>query len=164
MKPNIVRAACFATLLVGLAAVASAQGSPNCSNRLAAGDWGYTKTGTLFLPSGTPVLFATVGKITLDKHGNLSGVNNGSVGGTISQDVLSGTFTVNPDCTGAATVEVSDQSGVLLRTIEMTMVIDDDLGQFRGLVTQLALPNGVVLKTVITAEGKRVFSDRDVKH
>ena len=98
MKTNIVRTVCFATLLVSLAAVASAQGSPSCSNRLAAGDWGYTKTGTLFLPSGTPVPFATVGKLTLDRHGTLSGVNNGSVGGTISQDVLSGTFTVNPDC------------------------------------------------------------------
>ena len=163
MKPNLVRIACFITFLVTVAAVASA-GGPTCSNAWAAGDWGYTKTGTLFLPSGTPVPFATVGILTLERNGTLSGVNNGSVGGTISQDVLSGTFTVKPDCTGAATVEVYDQSGVLLRTLEMALVIDDDQGQFRGLVTQLALPNGVNLKTVITAEGKRVFGDRDVKH
>ncbi|HQU34164.1 MAG: hypothetical protein B7Z68_04690 [Acidobacteria bacterium 21-70-11] len=160
MRPNIVRTVCFTALLVSLAAVASAQGRHHCSERLLEGDWGYTKTGTLFLPTG-PVPFATVGKLTLDRHGNLSGVNNGSVGGTISQDVLSGTFTVNPDCTGAATVEVYDQSGVLLRTLEMALIIDDDLGQFRGLVTQLTLPNAVSLKTTITAEGKRVFSGRD---
>ncbi len=38
--PNIVRTVCFTTLLMSLAAVASAQGRHHCSERLLEGDWG----------------------------------------------------------------------------------------------------------------------------
>lgn len=125
-----------------------------CSTVRAAGVWGYTKTGTLFAPTGaTP--FATMGILTLQKDGTLTGINSGSVGGKFSQDVLKGTFEVNPDCTGTTTVGVYDQSGVLLRTIVMTLVLDEDATHLRGLVTSLTLPNGVALSTVITADARR---------
>lgn len=126
-----------------------------CSTVRAAGVWGYTKTGTLFAPTGaTP--FATMGILTLEKNGTLSGVNTGSVGGRVSQDVLTGTFEVKPDCTGTTTVEVYDPAGALLRTIGMALVVDEDASHLRGLVTSLTLPNGVVLPTVITADARRV--------
>lgn len=159
MKDNIVRTLCFVALLAAVSFAATAQGDPGCSNARVAGDWGYTKTGTLFLPTG-PVPFATVGKFTLGVDGTLSGINNGSVGGAIARDVLSGTFEVNPDCTGTTTVGVYSEAGALLRTIEMALVFDDDARQVRGLVTRLELPNGVILKSVITSEAKKVFGDR----
>ncbi len=159
MRDNIVRTLCFVALVATASAVASAQGGPGCSNARVAGDWGYTKTGTLFLPTG-PVPFATVGMFTLEANGTMSGINNGSVGGTISRDLLSGSFAVNPDCTGTTTVGVYSEAGVLLRTIDMALVFDDDARQIRGLVTRLELPNGMTLKSVITAEAKRVFGDR----
>jgi hypothetical protein len=128
-----------------------------CSNAGVAGDWGYTKTGTLFAPTGaTP--FATLGILKLGRDGTLAGVNTGAVGGKVSADVLKGTFEVKPDCTGTTTVEVYDQSGALLRTIGMNLVVDDDANHLRGIMTSLVLPNGVSLPTVITADAKRLSS------
>ncbi len=159
MKTNIVRTVCFAAALATLAAVASAQGGPWCSTARAAGDWGYTKTGTLFLPTGaTP--FATLGILTLERDGTLTGTNTGSVGGRVSVDVLKGRFEIELDCTGTTTVEVYDQSGTLLRTIAMNLVVDEDSNHLRGIVTSLVLPNGVSLPSVITADAKRVFQKR----
>lgn len=159
MKRDFVRTILVAMLVLGLAAVASAQGSRGCSNARVAGDWGYTKTGTLFHPVNGPTPFATMGKLTLEADGTLSGINNGSVGGQVSQDVLSGTFHINPDCTGTTTVEVYDQGGNLLRTIGMALVVDDDAKELRGLMTSLVLPNGTSLRTVITAQAKRMSRD-----
>jgi hypothetical protein len=124
-----------------------------------AGDWGYTKTGTLFLPTGAAVPFATMGKLTLEADGTLSGVNTGSVNGAVSNDLLSGTFQINSDCTGTATIEVHDQSGNLLRTLAMALVVDDNWRELRGLVTSLVLPSGASLRSVITAQARRVFPD-----
>ncbi len=156
MRHGTVRTLCFVALLAAVSFATIAQGGPGCSNARMAGDWGYTKTGTLFLPTGaTP--FATMGILTLDHHGNLSGVNTGSVGGKVSEDVLRGTFDVRPDCTGTTTVEVYDQSDVLLRTIVMNLVVDEDSSHLRGIMTSLVLPNGMSLPATITADSRRVF-------
>jgi hypothetical protein len=167
VKRNIKRMATITVfILLGLATAASPQGGGGmdqgarpgvCSNARVAGDWGYTKTGTLFLPTGAAVPFATTGKLVLEEDGTLSGVNAGSVNGMVSNDLLKGTFQINADCTGAATVEVYDQSGALLRTIGMALVVDDDIRELRGLVTSLVLPNGASLRSVITAQAKRMF-------
>jgi hypothetical protein len=151
----------LAALLLCLPTVAAAQGDHWCTNARVAGDWGYTKTGTLYHPANGPIPFATMGKLTLHPDGSLSGVNTGSVGGAVSQDVLSGTFAVNADCTGTTTVGVYDRSGRLLRTIVMALVVDDGARQLRGLMTSLTLPNGLVLPTVITAEARKMFPARD---
>lgn len=163
MKHHIVRTIAFAILSLGLAAAASAKDHHTCSIANVAGDWGYTKTGTLFHPTAGATPFATMGILTLEKDGNLTGVNTGSVGGVVSRDVLKGTFEVNPDCTGTTNVKVHDgQTGDLLRTIDMDLVVDDDLNQLRGIMTNILLPNGMSLKTVITAEAKRLFQNHGV--
>jgi hypothetical protein len=159
MKRNVARTIALAALSLGLAMTASAQDRGPCTMKSVAGDWGYTKTGTLYTPAGVATPFATMGVLRLDSSGTLTGVNTGSVGGAVSQDVLVGIFEVNPDCTGAMTVEVKDQNGALLRTISMALVIDDNLTQMRGLMTALVLPNGVGLRTVITAEARRVVKN-----
>jgi hypothetical protein len=150
----------FTAIVVAVAAVGWADGG-RCSNAGVAGEWGYTKTGTLFHPLAGAVPFATMGKLTLARDGTLSGVNNGSVNGAVSNDVLAGTFHIDADCTGTATVEVYDQLGNLLRTIGMALVVDDDAGELRGLVTSLVLPNGASLRSVITAQAKRVTREED---
>jgi hypothetical protein len=151
------------TFLLGLTAAADAQDRRACSTARAAGEWGYTKTGTLVLPTGaTP--FASVGRFSLGADGVMVGENNGSVGGRVSKDVLKGTFEVNPDCTGAMTVEVYDESGNLLRTIAMALVFVDDGRAARGIVTSLVLPNGASLPSIITADAKRLhrnYGNRD---
>lgn len=159
MRRNIQRTICFATLMLAVAAVAAAQDDRICSNAGVAGEWGYTKTGTLYLPTG-PIPFATLGKFTLGADGSFTGVNNGSVGGNVSKDILQGTFTIDPDCTGTMTVAVYSESRTLLRTITMALVVDDDEKELRGLVTSLVLPSGVSLPTVITAQAKKMFRNR----
>jgi len=158
MKHQSARTMAFTALVLAVAAVAWADGGRRCSDARVAGDWGYTKTGTLFLPTGAAVPFATMGTLTLEADGTLSGVNTGSVNGAVSNDVLSGTFQINSDCTGTATIEVYDQAGTLLRTIGMALVVDDNWRELRGLVTSLVLPSGASLRSVITAQARRVFS------
>jgi len=64
-KRNIVRTVFFlATLLLSLAAVASAQEDRGCSAASAAGEWGYSETGTLYLAS-IAVPYASVGDVHL---------------------------------------------------------------------------------------------------
>ena len=157
MKHQSARTMVFTALVLAVAAVAWADGGPRCSNARVAGDWGYTKTGTLFHPALGAVPFATMGKLTLEADGTLSGVNTGSVNGAVSNDLLSGTFQINSDCTGTATIEVHDQSGSLLRTLAMALVVDDNWRELRGLVTSLVLPNGASLMSVITAQARRMF-------
>jgi hypothetical protein len=159
MKHQSARTMAFTALVLAVAAAGWADGGPRCSNARVAGDWGYTKTGTLFLPTGAAVPFATMGKLVFDADGTLSGVNNGSVNGAVSNDVLNGTFQINADCTGTATIQVYDQAGTLLRTIGMALVVDDNSTELRGLVTALVLPSGASLKSVITAQARRVFRD-----
>ena len=161
MKHQSARTMALTALVLAAAAVGWADGGRSCSNARAAGDWGYTKTGTLFLPTGAAVPFATMGTLTLGADGTLSGVNTGSVNGAVSNDILSGTFQVNGDCTGTATVEVYDQSGNLLRTLAMALVIDDNSRELRGLVTSLVLPSGASLRSVITAQARRMLRDEE---
>jgi hypothetical protein len=161
MKDRTVLAVCSAMLLLGVAVVSSAQDHA-CSSSRVAGDWGYTKTGTLVLPTGA-VPFASVGRFSLDRDGSLSGTNDGSVGGRVSKDVLKGIVEVNPDCTGTMTVEVYDEAGNLLRTLAMGLVFVDDARGARGIVTSLVLPNGASLPSIITADAKRLVRNRGTR-
>ena len=82
MKRNVVWTNyLLATLMLGLAAGASAQVPRTCSLAGVAGEWGPTLTGTVILPTG-PVPFAAVERLTIDAAGNVSGTQTGSAGGT----------------------------------------------------------------------------------
>ena len=86
MTRKIVRSILFsATLLVSLAAVATAQDDRNCLTPGLAGAWGYTSTGAFIFPTGA-VPFAFVGRLTFDVAGNFSGAQNSSTGGQVGQD------------------------------------------------------------------------------
>jgi len=86
MTRKIVRSLLFsATLLVSLAAVATAQDDRICSTPGLTGEWGYTSTGAFIFPTGA-VPFAFVGRLTFDTAGNFSGAQNSSTGGQVGQD------------------------------------------------------------------------------
>ena len=88
MMRKIVRSILFsATLLVSLAAVATAQDDRNCSLPGLAGDWGYTSTGAFIFPTGA-VPFAFVGRLTFDAAGNFSGAQNSSTGAKLARTPL----------------------------------------------------------------------------
>lgn len=157
MKNRLIGTLSVVTLMLGWASSAAGQGGTLCSNARVAGSWGYTKTGTIFLPTGAAAPFGSIGTLVLDADGYVSGTQLASVAGNVVKGELYGTFTVDPDCAGTMTVDVYDLSGNLQRTVSMSLVIDEAARELRALVTSLVLPNGTVLPSVITGEARRLI-------
>ncbi len=82
------------------------------------------------------------------------------MGGGFADETFTGTFTVNPDCTGAMTLNFF-QSGVLVRTSVLAIVFDDNMKELRLLQKSLTLPDGISLPVVITAEAKKMFPSEE---
>jgi hypothetical protein len=152
----IVRTIFLATLLLGLAGVASAQQWGFCSPSMVAGAWGYSITGTLILPSGA-VAFAVVGQYTLDTDGNMSGARTVSANGVITTSTIKGTATVNSDCTGTMRESFYDQSGNLVGSSVKTVVYVDGAREARGILTAVLLPNGTSVPAVLTSNARKLF-------
>src|SRR5215831_7564956 len=149
MKHYIARTALWAVSIAILyvALVPAAQAAA-CSTAKAAGDWGFTLTGTLILPTG-PVPGAAVGRFTIDAAGNISGSEARNVGGGFANETVTGTWTVNADCTGTVTANIYE-SGVLVRTSVLSLVFDDNLREVRAVQQSLTLPDGTPVPVAIT--------------
>ena len=125
-----------------------------CSNANVAGKWGFTTNGTV-VGIGPR---ASLGIFTLDGAGNLlNGKATASLNGNITDETFSGTYAVNPDCTGKFAIEIFDLSGNKLLTATLNVVFDDNVRELRAMYTSAVLPNGTALGTVITAQAKRLF-------
>jgi hypothetical protein len=148
MKRSIFSAICGAIFLAALAGIAPAAQARSCSLQGVAGRYGYTTTGTI------PTLGAVagVGHVTLDASGNLTGAQTVSFNGAIVPETLSGTYTVNADCTGTATINVY-HGGVLARTTNINLVYVHEQREFRAIF----LTPG----TALTVNGRKTFSDED---
>ncbi len=134
------------------------QAAEKCSNAKAAGKWGFTLAGTLIPPTG-PVPAAATASATVDANGNLvSGTEARNVGGDFAYETLTGSWTVNSDCTGTLTV-YAYENGQLVRTSVLAIVFVDDLRKVRMVHESLTLPNGTPIPVVITADGNRVFPE-----
>ena len=119
-----------------------------CSLRSVAGDFAYTVTGTR-LPVGPA---ASVGSVHFDRDGNLAGTQTLSLNGTIVQgEVLSGTITVNADCTGSSTIIVSNTP--FPRTSHLSVVWVDSSNAFRAIFTDAG--------TILTVDGVRIHHGND---
>jgi hypothetical protein len=170
MKRNLVWAVCFAMLLLGVAAVAPAQDRDGrtLSHARLAGEWGYTETGTVVLPTGLPVNAAAVGKYTFDNSGHFKGTqyssNTGAWPGTTDavQDMKRGTYTMDSDCTGTLTLDVYDPTGTTLRRHSVwAIVLDDNGNEIRGIMVSMTLPDNVTkLLPIMTMTAIRVFPGR----
>jgi hypothetical protein len=125
----------FAIVFV-LGIMPSAQASEHreCSNATLQGSFGYTAIGTL-LPAAAPPPFAgpfgEVGRQTFDGKGHTEATATASANGNIAALTIQGTYTVNPDCTGSMTVNVSPL-GV---TSHVYFVIDNDGAELRVIST-----------------------------
>jgi hypothetical protein len=79
-----------------------------CSNRTLQGDYGYAAEGVLLGIPGLPEApFRSVGMTHFDGKGNLTWVEHTVVNGVplnVGWTAASGTYTVNPNCTGTAVV------------------------------------------------------------
>jgi hypothetical protein len=124
-----------------------------CSQASIAGNWTYTYTGTVFVPNPLPA--AAVGRAHLDSSGNVTGSQTHTLAGQTEVEDISGTYTVNKDCTGSMTINVS-VNGQLLRTANLNVAYDSDVNHARMIFTSLTLGDGTVLPAVITADVTRV--------
>ena len=115
----------------------------SCNTHNVSGDWGYTSTGTRV--GVGPV--AAVGTFTLDRSGNvLDGKQTVSFNGTIADETLSGTYTLNDDCTASATVVVT--SPIAPRTSHLDLVFVDGSDGVRMIFTDAG--------TILTVDGRKL--------
>ena len=146
-----VPGAILALALVPLQAKAN-----QCSTAGEAGNWAYTYTGTIFTPNG-PLPAASVGRFHQDAQGNVTGSQSRSIAGIPGTEDVSGTVSVNKDCTATATVNVS-VNGQLQRSTTLALVYDRNGNHVRMIFQSVTLPDGTNVPVVLTVDGNRFFT------
>src|SRR5262250_2205971 len=97
MKRNIVPTrSVLITFAMAFVTIASSAHAQRCSLDGVAGKYGFSDSGTI-VGGGAR---AAVGLLTFNAEGKVNGSVTASLNGSISQTTLSGTYTVNPDCSG----------------------------------------------------------------
>jgi hypothetical protein len=127
-----------------------------CSNATGSGDWAYSYSGSIVLPTGL-VPVASTGRFTGLPNGTLTGSQTRSNGGDVAVETIGGTFSVKRDCTESFTVNVY-QSGVLVRSATLAVVLSNNGRMAYGIFSSLTLSDGTALPTVITIQAQRVFT------
>ena len=126
-------------LALGIAPTAQAN-DKGCSNATLKGTFAYTNTGFITAPPPQAGPFAGVGTQTFDGNGHTNATAWVSQNGNILQVTITGTYTVNPDCTGTLTLQISPV-GI---TGHSFFVIDDGGAGLRAINTD----PGEVITTV----------------
>jgi len=182
MKRNIVWTLfIIAMLLVSLTAVAKEKqdrekDACTCSLDMIAGAWGYTETGMQIffdptLPNPTPFQlrpYASMGSYTIDAKGIVLGQRTNAQSAAPHQTcIISGTATVNPDCTGTLTVSFSDPpggSGCSGGTTKLVVYVNNATEAFMIIpfdpIANYPAP-GLKLGAVLTTNAKKLFPEND---
>lgn len=111
-------------LLPAVSAIVNAQtigSASTCTNASVAGSYGYTLSGWIFTSTGGEYPFADSGTLTSNENGSLSGSSTFSLDGTIEAPTVTGTYSVNSNCTGTATLKDS-----LGDSLALNLVIADN--------------------------------------
>ena len=89
-------------LLVVVALMPAAHAAERCTAASLKGNYGFTASG--YFPNGAAnAPIAAAGVTTLDGEGNVTATVTASFGGDIQTFPYTGTYSVNPDCTGSVT-------------------------------------------------------------
>jgi hypothetical protein len=89
-------------LVTLVALVPAAHAAERCTAATLRGNYGFTFSGFVQDQTGNNVPFSGIGLATLDGEANASANITASVNGTLQVFQWTGTYTVNPDCTGSA--------------------------------------------------------------
>jgi hypothetical protein len=116
-----------------------------CSNSTIRGSYAFTIHGTIFLQNGSTVLLDGLAKQTFDGNGNFTQVDAVAANGNLPPGWRpgSGTYSVNPDCTGTQTIVIPGNPEVHVQFI---------VAQSGNTIHQVVIDPGVAA----TAEGERV--------
>ena len=136
-------------LALGIAPTAKAD-DKGCSNATLRGTYAYTSTGSIAAPPEIAGPIAEVGTQVFDGNGGTTATATISTNGSMQQLSIVGTYTVNPDCTGTAALQVSP-FGI---TVHVLFVIDDNGDGFQAMETDAGL--------IITRVGRRLFPGRAI--
>jgi hypothetical protein len=139
--------AAVTALALGISPAAKAD-DKGCSNATLRGTFAYTSTGFITAPPAFAGPFAETGTQTFDGRGGTTAAVTLSQNGNILPVSITGTYTVNPDCTGTFTLQVSP----IDVTVHVFFVIDDSGNGFQAIETDPGL--------VITRVGRRLFPGR----
>jgi hypothetical protein len=120
-----------------------------CSNSTIRGSYAFTIHGTIFLPDGSTVLLDGLAKQTFDGRGNFTQVDAVAANGNLPPGWRpgSGTYSVNPDCTGTQTIVIPGNPDVHVQFI---------VAQSGNTIHQVVIDPGVAA----TAEGERVHAPK----
>ena len=150
MRPSTIAKALAITLAaLALGIAPNAKADEGCSNAALKGTFSYTSTGFITAPPALAGPFAEVGMQSFDGKGGTTATATLSQNGNILQVTITGTYTVNPDCTGTLTLQVSP----LGITVHVFLAIDNSGTQFQAIETEQGI--------VITRIGRRQFSVDD---
>jgi hypothetical protein len=97
-RSNIAKTVAIGALALGLAPVAKAE-RKECSVATLEGSFVRTDTGFVTSPNGALPL-AGVYLVTFNGNGAFTATGSTSLNGTQSESTATGTYSVNPDCTG----------------------------------------------------------------
>jgi hypothetical protein len=116
-----------------------------CSDSTLRGSYAFTIHGSIILPDGSTLLVDGLAKQTFDGNGNFTQVDAVAVGGNLPPGWRpgSGTYSLNPDCTGSQTIVIPGNSDVHLQLI---------VAQSGNTIHQVVIDPGVAA----TAEGERI--------
>ena len=141
--------AAAAALALAISPTAKAD-DKGCSNATLRGTFAYTSTGFITAPPAFAGPFAETGTQTFDGNGGTTAAVTLSQNGNILAVTVTGTYKVNPDCTGTFTLQVSP-IGI---TVHVFFVLDDSGQEFQAIETDPGL--------VITRIGRRLFPGKAI--
>src|SRR5579864_1606057 len=99
--------------------------TPVCSLASVAGGWGHNFDG--WTNNGVLSSFAGAGTMAVDGQGNVSGTEMSTLfAGPAIVETVTGTLSVNADCTGTLALTLADDSGRLPRTEAWAVVFVDN--------------------------------------
>ena len=142
------------TLTVALLVLSAAGLHAGCTNATLVGNWGFTGTGVVILPTG-PVPVGAVGSAHFELQGNITGSQDRSLGGGEQHETFSGTFSITNDCALTITTNVYDDSGNLQRTTVLKGVVVNGGKESRMIYESIVLPNGAPLPSVLTLDANK---------
>ena len=103
---KIFTMAAVAAIALGMATTANAA-DKGCSNATLKGTFSHVGTGVNTAPPAAAGPFAIVGTQTFDGNGGFTGPAIASLNGNIIPATGTGKYTVNPDCTGTYTAQIT---------------------------------------------------------
>jgi hypothetical protein len=122
--------AAVTALALGIASTAKAD-NKGCSLVTMKGTFAYTGKGSITAPAPAEIQgpIVEVGTQTFDGNGGTTSTAMISASGTLVPLTITGTYTVNPDCTGTMTLQVSPFNA----TVHVFFVIDDSAAGFQAI-------------------------------